>query len=120
VCLLSSWAVCAGMDAREVATVMPSSGTERHGSRGFTLIELLVVLVLIGLSLGVLLSAGLLDREQDAEDQLQQFALALQQVSARAVRDGRPQGVELALQRDALGQQLVWRWLTLEQDVWAE
>ncbi len=98
---------------------MPTCGTERR-CRGFTLIELLVVLVLIGLSLGVLLSAGLFERRQDAQTQLELFARALQQISARAVLDGRPQGVELIVQAAAQGQQLQWRWLALQQEQWVE
>jgi type II secretion system protein H len=94
------------------------SGIERSRSAGFTLIEMLVVLVLMGLSMGILLATGVLDRQQDPEDQLQQFALVLQQVSARAVLEGRAQGVELVLEQDAKGQRLLWRKLALEQETW--
>lgn len=88
-------------------------------TKGFSLIEMLVVLVLIGLSLGVVLSVGLTDKSDSQQQQLRFFGNELRINTASAVLDGNTLGLDFFVPTVAAKGVLAWRWLIMTEDGWS-
>lgn len=89
----------------------------RSSGRGFTLVEIMAVILLIGLSLGAVLSVGLTREEQTPRAQLRMFANEFRLATGEALLDAQTLG--LLFFRPAEDEAaLAWRWLRRGDDGW--
>jgi prepilin-type N-terminal cleavage/methylation domain-containing protein len=93
-----------------------NNGICRNVSAGFTLLELLVVLMILGLSLGTLLSSGLGKAADDQAQQVDAFASEFRLMAQSSVLQGFTHGLDFYLAED--GTTLQWHWLVLDKGKW--
>ena len=92
---------------------MPTCKTAEQ--RGYTLLEVLMVLFIIGLSLGAVLSTGLVAPARDQAARLEGFDREYRAMAQSAVLEGRTFGLDFVVCADTV---LCWRWLEQQGARW--